>query len=266
MSQLVPEQFAATQKPTLEAFFSLTNKVVEGLEKLAQLNLQVLRATLTETQENVLKGLSTKDPGEWIAQRQTLTEAVPERITSYNRQVFDIVSGVQAESAQFAQAQGEAYNKRVETLVEDVAKSAPAGSEAAIAAWKSALSAGSALAETVQKSYQQAVQAAESNVEAAAVAASRATHRATERASAAAKSYDCRVGWTARPTGAPLDGTALCRWSWLRFQPASAAGSMNEDHHARTHPRRPAIDQRSSPATWVQHGCRDEHAGVCDSR
>jgi DNA-binding ferritin-like protein len=53
----------------------------------------------------------------------------------------------------------------VQALVEETAKHAPAGSEAAIAAWKSAIAATTNLYETLQKTVQQAVQVAGSNID-----------------------------------------------------------------------------------------------------
>lgn len=187
MSLLTPEQIAATQKTHLDTLFGLTNKVVDGIEKLTELNLQAMRSTLAETEESVTKVLSAKEPRDWITLQATLTAPMPERIQSYSRQAFDIASAVQAEFARVTQVQCDAYNKRVQTLVDDVAKSAPAGSEAAIAAWKSAISATSTLYETMQKSYQQATQVAESNLAAATTAVSKATRRSADQAVAAAK-------------------------------------------------------------------------------
>ena len=49
---LTPKQVAATQKANLDIFFGLTSRLVEGVEKLAQLNLQANRSTLAETHEH----------------------------------------------------------------------------------------------------------------------------------------------------------------------------------------------------------------------
>ena len=52
MSLLTPEQIAAAQKANLETLFGLTTKAFEGVEKLIELNLQVVKSTLAEGQEN----------------------------------------------------------------------------------------------------------------------------------------------------------------------------------------------------------------------
>ena len=179
MAPSSPDQ-AAVVKASLDAFFGLTGKIFEGAEKLAALNLQVVRATLAEAQENMTKAPGTTDPLQWFALQSGLTGPFAEKSLSYGRQVFDIASTTQAELTQFAQAQYERHNARVQAFVEEAAKNAPAGSEAAIAAWKSAISATSTLYETLQKTGQQAVQAAESNFNSVTAIASKAARRAEQ--------------------------------------------------------------------------------------
>jgi hypothetical protein len=100
--------------------------------------------------------------------------------------VFDIASTTQAEVTQLAQMQYERYNGRVQALVEEAAKNAPAGSEAAIAAWKSAITATTTLYETLQKTGQQAVQVAGSNFDAVTATASKAVRNNPEQTPVAA--------------------------------------------------------------------------------
>ena len=180
MNLLPPEQIAAAQKGNLDIVFSSTNNIAAGVQKLTELNLQAFQSTLAETQKNAQQALSVKSPQERLALQASLAAPMAEKMRSYSRQVWDIVSATQAEFARIAQTQYKAYTDRVQTLFEDVAKRAPAGSETGIAAWKSAIELTNTLYETAQKSSQQAVQVANSNFDAAAVAASKAARRASE--------------------------------------------------------------------------------------
>jgi phasin family protein len=180
MNLLPLEQIAAAQKSNLDMAFGLTNNIVAGVQKLAELNLQAFQSTLAETQQNAQKALAVKGPQEGLALQASLAAPIAEKMQSYSRQVSDIVSATQAEFARIAQTQYKAYTDRTQTLFEDVAKRAPAGSEAGIAAWKSVIELTNTLYETAQKSSQQAVQVANSNFDAAAVAASKAARRASE--------------------------------------------------------------------------------------
>jgi phasin family protein len=179
-----PEQIAASQKAGLDAFFALTSKVFEGVEKLVALNLQVVKSTLAESQEKLTNAPGTTDPQQWITLQAGFTAPFAEKSLSYGRQLFDIASTTQAEVAQVAQTQCERYNARVQEFIEEAAKSAPAGSEAAIAAWKSAISATTALCESLQKTGQQAVEMAGTNLEAVTVSASKAAKRTAAESAA----------------------------------------------------------------------------------
>jgi uncharacterized protein YaaN involved in tellurite resistance len=64
-------------------------------------------------------------------------------------------------------------------LVDNAAKNAPAGSEAAVAAFKTAVAAGSNALETVQKAVKQATEVAETNYKTLAANALSATGAAT---------------------------------------------------------------------------------------
>jgi phasin family protein len=185
MNLATTEQIAAAQKANLETACGLTTRVVEGLEKLTELNLKTIQSTLAEIQQNALKACSVNDPQEWLALQGALVAPTAEKVQLYSRQLFQIVSATQGEFAQLAQTQYEAYNRRVQTLIEDVARSAPAGSEAAVAGWKSAIDATHTLIETLQKASQQTVQVAGSSFDAVATAASKTARRTAEQTSAA---------------------------------------------------------------------------------
>ncbi|MGF6482557.1 TIGR01841 family phasin [Paraburkholderia youngii] len=187
MNPSTPEQLAAAQKAHLDTAYGLATKVVEGVERLTELNLKTIQSTLAEAQQNALKAFSIQDPQAWLALQAAFVAPTAEKVQLYSRQLFEIVSATQGRFAQVAQAQYEAYNLRVQTLVEAVARSAPAGSEAAIAGWKSAIGATHTLIETLQKTSQQAVQVAESSLNAAATAASKTARRTAEQASASAR-------------------------------------------------------------------------------
>jgi phasin family protein len=182
MSLSSPDPVAAA-KANLDACFALTGKVFEGVEKLAALNLQVVKTSLADAQEQFTKAPAT-DPQHWFALQAGSTAPFAEKWLSYSRQVVEIASATQAEIAQVAQAHYERYNARVHALVDEAAQRAPAGSEAAVTAWKSALAATTTLYDTLQRTGQQAVQMAESQFEAITATASKAARSNSEPAGA----------------------------------------------------------------------------------
>ena len=71
--------------------------------------------------------------------------------------------------------------------MDNLGQSAPVGSEAAVAALKSTITAANTFYETIQRTTRHAVEVAESNFNAAAAAASKATQQVVEQASREAK-------------------------------------------------------------------------------
>jgi phasin family protein len=187
MSMLSNEQITAAQKVSLDTSLGLLNTALEGFRKLVELNLQAVKSTLAESQDNVRETLSSRDPQELVALHARLMQPTADKIQSYSRQVFAILAATQAEVAKVTETQYEAHNRRVQTLVDSLGQSAPVGSEAAVAALKSATTATNTLYETVQRTTRQAVEVTESNLNAAGAAASKATQHAAERVPRVAK-------------------------------------------------------------------------------
>jgi phasin family protein len=187
MNSLVPEQLVAAQKAGVESTFGFLTKAFEGLEKLVELNLQVVKATLAENQEIVAKAFSSGDLPGLFALQTSQAQPVAEKVRSYWQHVYEILSSTQGQCAAAAETQYKQFQNEAQGFVDSITKNAPAGSETAVAAWKSALTVASqtvdATYEAAKKAAKQAVETAESNVNAAAIAAS--SDGATKRAVAA---------------------------------------------------------------------------------
>ena len=87
---LPPQQMAAFQKAKFQAWMSLTDKYMDGFQKLTQLNVQTIRTLISEN-EGVTGPApeNASDVNEW--QSKLLTQ-VPEKAASYSRHFFAIVS------------------------------------------------------------------------------------------------------------------------------------------------------------------------------
>jgi phasin family protein len=167
---LTQEQIAATRMANLDLLFGLSTKAVEGFERLAALNMQLMRATLADMVDFAQKLFSVKEQQDWLALQNSLGAPLADKMQGYSRQAVDIALATQAEFVRVAQAQSEACGRQMQTAVEDVAKNAPAGSEAAMSALNSAIAAANTLYETLQRAGQQAVKATQSNLDVAAAA------------------------------------------------------------------------------------------------
>ncbi|MEO5658426.1 MAG: phasin family protein [Polaromonas sp.] len=158
------DQFIATQKSSVQALTGLSEKAFASFEKLVELNMAASKALLSESTANLQALAGAKDAQELLALQSDMFKPLTEKAASYSRHVYDIVSGAGAELSKALESSSAESQKNVTALLENSLKNAPAGSEAAVAVIKSAMTAGNTAVETAQKSAKQAAQLVESNI------------------------------------------------------------------------------------------------------
>ena len=184
----IPEQFSSATKTNLEAqfalFSSLTSKAFEGIEKIVELNLTAAKATLEESTAAAKQLLSAKDPQELFSLSAAQAQPSAEKAIAYGRHLAAITSGTQAEFRKAAESQIAETNRKVLSLVEEVTKNAPAGSENAVAILKSAIGNANAGYEQFSKTSKQAVEAIEANLTSAVNQFTQAAEKVVPRTAA----------------------------------------------------------------------------------
>ncbi len=178
---LTAEQLLAAHKANVETLFGLTAKAFEGVEKLVELNVTASKAALTEAAGTTQAVLSVKDAQELLALQAGLFQPLAEKTAAYSRHLYDIASGTGAEFGKAFEAQATDAQKKFLAVVDNAAKNAPAGSETAVAVFKSAISAGNNALESVQKAVKQATEVAEANFNAVANTAVNAAKTTTAK-------------------------------------------------------------------------------------
>jgi phasin family protein len=178
---LTVEQVMASHKANLQTLFGLTSKAFEGVEKVIELNLSATKAALTDASHHTQSLLGVKDAQELLALQSGLLHPLAEKTLAYNRHVYDIATGVTAEFSQNLESQAADAQKKFLDVVDNTAKNAPAGSEAAVAIMKSSVAAANNAIESVQKAVKQATEVAEANYNAVAATATNATAATTKK-------------------------------------------------------------------------------------
>ena len=178
---MTPEQITAAQKASVETLFGLTTKAFEGIEKLFELNITASRAALSEAAGTSQAVLTVKDAQELLALQAALFQPLAEKTAAYSRHLYDIASGTGAEFGRAFEAQAAETQKKFLAVVDNAAKNAPAGSETAVAVFKSAVAAGTNALESVQKAVKQASDVAEANFNAVATQAVNAAKTTTSK-------------------------------------------------------------------------------------
>ena len=179
---LTTEQVLATQKANVQTLFGLTGTAYEGVEKLVDLNIQVGKAALSEVGEAASAALSVKDAQELLALQASLLQPSAEKAAAYGRHVYDIVAAINAEVVRVAEAQAADAQKKFLSVVDSASKSAPAGSENAVALVRSTVAAANNAFESVQKAAKQATDVAQANFQAFSSSAVKAAAPKAKRA------------------------------------------------------------------------------------
>ena len=147
---LTVEQVLASQKANIETLLGLTSKAFEGVEKIVELNLTASKAALAESSEHAKALLSVKDAQELMALQTAMFQPLAEKTAAYSRHLYDIASGSTSEFSKTVENQAADAQKKFMGLVDNAAKNAPAGSEAAVAVMKNAVAAANNALESVQ--------------------------------------------------------------------------------------------------------------------
>jgi phasin family protein len=173
MTYISPEQLVNAQKANVDAMYRFAIEAFNGFEKLVTLNLQTMKTSLDVHAARWQSALSGKGV-QAFCEAPDGAEPLVERVTAYNRQVFEILMSTQAALTEQAGAQYERQTHKVQAGIDVAAKSAPVGSEAAVAALNSVIHATNSWYDSLFKTARQAVETAESNMNVVAGAAKRA--------------------------------------------------------------------------------------------
>ncbi len=180
------EQFSAATKTNFEAqlamITSLTHKTFESVEKIVDLNMNAVKASLEESTLAAKQLMTAKDPQEFFALAASQAQPNSEKAMAYSRHLAGIASSAQAEFTKAAEDQMAETKSKVLALVEEVTKNAPAGSENAVAMFKSAVGNANAGYEQLTKTTKQAVETFEGNVNEAVGQFTQVAEKTTARA------------------------------------------------------------------------------------
>ncbi len=167
MTTLNPEQFAAANKAAVDSMLSLANTALASAERIAALNLNTARSVLEDSVSGTKAILGAKDAQEAIAIQTNLAQPNVEKAVAYSRSVYEISAQTQEEMTKMLEAQFGDFQKQIADMLDKAAKSAPAGSDVAVAAVKSAIAAATSAFDNMNKAAKQVSEIAEANVAAA---------------------------------------------------------------------------------------------------
>jgi phasin family protein len=176
------EQFNAINKAFVDASVRMAKTSFENSERFVALNVEAAKHSFDESTKSVKAMNDIKDPQDLLALRAKLTESAVEKASGYTRHLLDLASNAQAEYTKLAEDNWAQLNKNLSSTVDQMSKSAPAGTEGAIAALKSGLVTGTAAVENMNKAAKQFANVAQANFKSAAQQATAATGKGRKAA------------------------------------------------------------------------------------
>jgi len=162
-----PEQFVATNKASVDALLTVAQAQFAAFERLSALNFNTTKAAFEDSVSRAKALLSAKNAQEFANLSLSLVQPALEKAISYSRSVYEVATQTQAEVTRLAESQAAETNKTVVSALEKLSKNAPAGSDVAVTAVKSAMAAANSAYDSFTKVVKQATDIAEANVTAA---------------------------------------------------------------------------------------------------
>ena len=180
-----PEQVSAASKANVESLLTMANTAFASAERLAALNLNTARNLLEDTVAGAKALMGAKDVQELMNIQASLAQPTVEKAIAYSRSIYEIASQTQEELTKVFEAQFAEANKTMTTALDKAVKNAPAGSDVAVAAVKSAIAAANSAYDSMSKAAKQVAEIAEANVAAATSATVKAVGTAPKAKKAA---------------------------------------------------------------------------------
>ena len=162
-----PEQFAATNKASVDALFTIAQAQFAAFERLAVLNLNTTKAAFEDSVNQSKALLSVQDAQEFVNLSAASAQPALEKAIAYSRGVYEVATQTQAEVTKLAETRAAEMNKTVGSLLEKLTQNAPAGSDVAVTAVKSAMAAANSAYDSFTKAVKQVTDMTEANVTAA---------------------------------------------------------------------------------------------------
>ena len=155
-----PEQFVQFSKSSLEAALTLANITLQSTERLMDLQLKTAKEALDQSMKSAKALSDVKNVQDLMALQTTSTQPGMDKVIEYSRSLYEVASDAQARINKVMEARMAEFSGDLMAAVDKAVKTAPAGSESAFAAFKSAMAAANTAYDTLTRAARQATDAA----------------------------------------------------------------------------------------------------------
>jgi phasin family protein len=162
------DQFSTATKASIESQLStmneFANKAFQSVAELVELNISTAKASLEHASAAAHQLMAAKDPQEIMAMAQSQAQPNAEKALAYGKHLASITAKAQADFTKAAEIRMAETSRHVSTLIDDLTKSAPAGSEKAIEMLKATIAGAHTGYEQMTKATKQATEKMEEQI------------------------------------------------------------------------------------------------------
>jgi len=167
----IQEQLAEITRAGVEAqmatMVEMAGSTMSGMEKLFDLNLNAMRASIEEAAVIARQFMEVKEPQQLLPLVAAQAKPNAEKMLAYSRHLVNIASSTQEEFGKATQSRLNKANRNVSKLMGNAGKNSPAGSENVAVIVKTAIDNASAGYEQLNRTTKQAAEAIEATMSAA---------------------------------------------------------------------------------------------------
>ena len=160
-----PEHLIALNKANVEAVLRFAGLALEGAERLIDLQLKTAKSALADGLQSARVIASVKDFDQLASLKDTVVQPTLEKATGYAKEVYDVATQTQADMGRLVEEQVAEFNRQVISALDQIVKTAPAGSEVCIAAMRSTVAAVNSGFDNFTKVAKQFGEATQNNIE-----------------------------------------------------------------------------------------------------
>jgi phasin family protein len=149
------EQMTAAQKENVATTVALANIAATAAEKAMDLNVGAIKSAISTATDNSKAVAEAKDVQSMTAMQSQFAQPAFEALAAYMKDSYDIMAEAQNEFSKIVEAKMTEVNKIIVSGLDQAEKNAPAGSDMAVAAMKSAVAAANQTYDAISKASKQ---------------------------------------------------------------------------------------------------------------
>jgi phasin family protein len=138
-------------RKSVETAVQATRISMDSAERVINVQLEYAKGAIQQATLNARAASQAKDVQELLSLRSRIAENALENLMGYSRSLYEVASTAQSEYSRLAEQRMAALQQAFAETVEQASKSAPAGSDVAVAAMKSQLAAATAAFDSFTK-------------------------------------------------------------------------------------------------------------------